>query len=79
MLLNISELYYNIFLKKHRGVIFLVGFRFSSRTKILKIIGSNQFSSTRKTPKIKKCPISRTNIVNFDTLTLYQDGRGGRN
>ena len=45
----------------------------SSRTKIRKFLGSNQFISTRKTQHIKKCPISRINIVNFDTLTLYQN------
>ncbi len=45
----------------------------SSRTKIRKSVVSNQFISTRKTQHIKKCPISRTNIVNFDTLTLYQN------
>lgn len=36
-------------------------------------LSSNEFSSTSKTPKIKKCPISRANIVNFDTLALYQN------
>ena len=62
------------------GVIYLVGYRFSSRgyrlssrTKIRKSIGSNQFITTSKTPKIKKCPISRANIVHFETLALYQN------
>ena len=45
----------------------------SSRTKNRKSVGSNQFISTSKTQYIKKCPISRANIVHFDTLTLYQN------
>ena len=28
---------------------------------------------TSKTPKMKKCPIFRANIVHFDTFALYQN------
>ena len=51
----------------------LVDFHFSSRTKILKSVGSNQFFSTSKTLEMKKSPISRANIVHFETLALYQN------
>ena len=70
----------------YRGVISLIwfhfsssltflkyGYRLSSRTKIFNSVSSNQFISTSKTHFIKKCPISRANIVNFDTFTLYQN------
>ena len=53
--------------------VYLVGFHFSSGTKILKFISSNHFFSTSKTPKMKKSPISRTNIFHFETIALYQN------
>ena len=55
------------------GLIYLVGFNFSSRTKFLKSVGSNKFLSTNKTQKLKKSPISRANIVHLETLALFQN------
>ena len=40
--------------------------------KVASIVNTRIFT-TSKTSKIKKCPISRTNIVHFDTFALYQN------
>ena len=58
------------------GVVFavyLISLSFTSRSIFHKFVSSNLNLSTREIHKNEKCPISRANIVNFDTLTLYQN------
>ena len=56
------------FIKRHL-------YNLSSRIKTIKIIGSNQFISTRKTPKIKKCPINRTTLYINNLMLLIKTSR----
>ena len=72
---NFSEIFFKQIgcRKGCRFAVSLISLSFASSPVFHKFGSSNINSLTRKTPKIKKCPISRANIVHFDTLGLYQN------